>query len=532
MRRLLLCRGWVLVSLLGLAACTQGSSPAGTGGAGGGHGGAGGGHGGAGGGHAGAGGSNNGTGAAGGALGGGGAGGRASGGAGGQIGGTAGGGTPGQGGGGSGPGGQSGAPGQGGGAGHGASGGTAGKAASGGAGNAGGSTGTGGVGGASPATDCDSVCDTGETCVQGICHGTQSRWTTVGGDVHHSGFNVNEAGTPPLTLAWQVALAHSGGLWPVVADGARVYVTENAYFDSMTRMWALDPATGTTLWKYDFGDIFNLGQPTVDRGHVYAAQVNNTPGTFMQSFVASTGTLFWSLPMSAQWENYWAPLITPQGYLYADGGEYGGLYGMKVADGTQLFFTGLEQWDSWSPMYLGGQLYTFIAGKLRVHDLLTNAILQTVTVQNPWNGTPYSMKAAPVSDGERIYLVAPPALLAFRPGDTAPVWSSSAAYTGMPAVANGVVYAISAGQLRASDATSGNLLWTFAGDNGLTFPPVVAGKFVYVSSAAKAYAFDTSTQQIAWMASPGGWLSIAGGRVYVAQADGKLSAYALTAGSP
>jgi len=367
--------------------------------------------------------------------------------------------------------------------------------------------------------------------VQGICRGPTSRWTTVGGDVHHSGFNANETGVPPLSLAWKVALANQGGLWPVVVDGARVYATENGYFDSMTRMWALNPTDGSVAWKYDFGRVFNLGQPTVDGGHLYVAQCNSSPGTYMQSFVAATGTLFWSLPMSAQWEDYWAPLVTPQGYLYTDGGAYGGLYGMRVSDGTQLFFNGsLEQWDSWSPMFLAGQVYTFIAGKLRVHDLLTNAVLQTVTVQDPWKGTPYSMKAAPVSDGEKIYLVAPPSLTAYRPGATTPVWTATAAYTGMPAVANGVVYTISAGQLRANDAASGALLWTFAGDNALSFPPVIAGRFVYVSSAMNVYAFDTMAQQMAWTATPGGGLSIAGGRVYVAQANGTLAAYALTAG--
>jgi hypothetical protein len=391
----------------------------------------------------------------------------------------------------------------------------------------------GGAGGATGGTGCDSVCDASEFCVHGICRGPISRWPTLGGDVHHSGFNANETGTPPLTPAWTAALASSGGLWPAVSDGTRIYVTENGYFDSATGMWALDPATGHTLWSYNFGRVSDLGQATVDRGSVYVAQVNSTPGTYMYSFVASTGKILWSLPISAQWEHYWAPLVTPAGYLYFDGGYYGGFYGLRASDGTQIFFDGgYPQWDSWSPTFLGGQIYTYVAGYLMTNDLLTNAVLQTVSVQIPYKGAPYSMNAAPVSDGEKIYLVAPPSLVAYLPGKTTPEWTASGAYTGMPAVANGVVYTVSGGQLRANDAATGNILWTFAGDSALSFPPAVAGRFVYVASSTHVYAFDTVAQQMVWSTTPGGWISIAGGQVYVAQANGTLAAYALSPVAP
>ena len=162
--------------------------------------------------------------------------------------------------------------------------------ANGGAGAAGiaGTAGAKGSGAAGAIGSCDSVCTANEVCLRGICRGTISRWTTLGGDVHHSGYNANETGTPPLSPAWTATLASRGGLWPVVSDGTVLYVAENGYFDQMTLMWALDPADGHTLWKHDFGDIHNLGQPTVDRGHVYVAQSDSSPGSFMYSFVASS----------------------------------------------------------------------------------------------------------------------------------------------------------------------------------------------------------------------------------------------------
>src|SRR5581483_8934722 len=162
-----------------------------------------------------------------------------------------------------------------------------------------------------------------------------------------------------------------------------------------------------TLWSHDFGNLFEVGQPTVSGGHVYIAQCNNTPGTFMYSFNASTSTQLWSATLTAQWEHYWAPLVAPNGRNYIDGGEYGGLYGLDVSSGSQVFFNSLVgQFDQWSPLLLNGALYTFVAGNLRTHDLNSGAIVSTVTV--PWTFMTYSMVTAPISDGDKIYLIAPP----------------------------------------------------------------------------------------------------------------------------
>ena len=138
------------------------------------------------------------------------------------------------------------------------------------------------------------------------------------------------------------------------------------------------------------------------------------------------------------------------------------------------------------------------------------------------------MLTAPVSDGEKIYLISPPNLHALRPGQGNPDWTQNGAYSGMPAVANGTVYAISGGQLRANNADTGVIQWTFAGDSQLEYAPAIAGQTVYVASDANVYAFDTVTQKVVWMDAPGGWLSIAGGKLYVAQGNGTLAAHALT----
>jgi chitodextrinase len=376
---------------------------------------------------------------------------------------------------------------------------------------------------------CNVACVDGQSCLAGVCRAGLSQWPTVGGGVRHSGANANETGTPPLTLAWSQPLS-TGALWPAASDGATTYVTQNGMGIGPDRhLWALSGADGHLLWSHNFGDVNGISQPTVSSGRVYIGESNNSGDTFMYSFAASNGASVWIQPFNSQWESYWAPLVVG-GQMYFDGGSFGGLYGLATSNGAQLFFNNqLEQFDEWSPLALGGRIYTFVNGNLRAHDPQSGAILSTSSVT--WNWAGWSMMTAPVSDGSEIYVIAPPSLYAFQPGNSLPDWTQTDAYVGMPAVAGGVVYAVSGGQLRAHDAASGQVLWTFAGDSELAYPPTVAGQWVYAASDANVYAVDTTTQQAAWSATGGGWLSIAGGSLYIARANGTLSAYAFTGGN-
>jgi outer membrane protein assembly factor BamB len=199
---------------------------------------------------------------------------------------------------------------------------------------------------------------------------------------------------------------------------------------------------------------------------------------------------------------------------------------MNEADGSQVFFANEDQWDSWSPLFFDGSIYTFTDGNLRKFDPVAGSVVGSTTVNWIWNG--YSMNTSPVSDGNALYIISPPNLYAFAPTLGAPLWTANGTYSSQPAVAGGVVYAISGGQLRANDAATGNLLWTFAGDSMLSYPPVVANGFVYVASDAKVFAVDVASQTQAWANTPGGWLSLAGGQLLVAGKNGTLVAWSLT----
>lgn len=369
---------------------------------------------------------------------------------------------------------------------------------------------------------CGNACASGTVCVAGACVVGNSDWGTFGHDERHSGYNAGEKGKPPLSLAWSASLG-GGSVSPAVVEGGRVFATTQYGGQSL---YAMSVTSGAVLWEYAFGSVFSVGHPTVAQGKVYVGQCDHTPGTFLWKFEAASGSLAWKAPYSAQWENYWAPIVVG-GNVYFNGGYYGGLYGLHDADGSSLFFNGaLEQYDLWSPAYFGGQVFSFVAGNLRAHDPTSGATLWATPLN--WNWAGWSMGTAPVFGDKFAYAIAPPNLYAVDPTTHAIAWTANGSFQSVPAVAGNTVYGISGGDLQARDATTGGLLWMYGGDGSLSYPPVVANGFVYVSSGSQVHAIDIATHTEVWSAPFGGWLSIGSGRLFVAQSDGTLNAYALT----
>lgn len=101
-----------------------------------------------------------------------------------------------------------------------------------------------------------------------------------------------------------------------------------------------------------------------------------------------------------------------------------GLHGSSRTTASQLFFNDqLEQYDERSPVH--------------------------------FNGTIWSMKTAPVFGDTMAYVTAPPSLHTINVATRASVWSANGSFAGMPAVADGAVYASSGGGLEVRDATTG-----------------------------------------------------------------------------
>lgn len=365
---------------------------------------------------------------------------------------------------------------------------------------------------------CGVACAAGQVCNGGVCGAPTSDWQMLGGDAQHSGWNAQETGKPPLSQAFSTSLG-IGALSPATVSQGRVFVT------SGHSVRALSVSDGSPLWSHTISG-FSVGHPAAVGDKVYVQSCDHTPGTYLWIIDAVTGTPSIAAPFSAQWENYWSPIIV-NNTVYINGGYYGGLYAFSEQSGAQVFFNGaLEQYDEWSPAYFNGSVYSFVEGSLRAHDPLTGTVQWTTSVTWDWAG--WSMHTAPVFGSAYAYVIAPPALYAVDPATHAVAWTQSAAYAGVPATADGSVYALSGGNLIVRDAMTGALLWTFVGDANLKYPPVIAGGFVYVASGSNVYAVNIASHAQAWTAPKGGWLAIASGRLLVSRPDGILDGYLLS----
>jgi outer membrane protein assembly factor BamB len=359
---------------------------------------------------------------------------------------------------------------------------------------------------------------------------TTADWPMFGGNPAHTGTNDLENGVPPLTLDWAVPLTPTV-LNPVTIEGNRVFVTGTYYFNPEAWLWALNTADGTLAWRYNFGSVFSVNPPGVSEGLVYVQMGNHTPSSRLFAFNAADGTIAWTSPFEAQWERYYSPTIA-DGKVFVDAGYYGGIYGYDAATGARLFAnTAVEQYDQWTPAYDAGVVYSFVQGNLRAHDPTTGATLWTNASLWIWDG--WSMYTCTVIGGGKAYVINRPNLTAVDLTTHTVSWVGNDRYTSTAAYNDGVVYAISGGELHARDAASGTLLWTFIPTDPLKYPPVIANGFAYVSGNTTVYAVDLTNGVDVWSdTTAGGWLSIADGRLYVAGGNGTLAAYKMSTAEP
>ena len=375
---------------------------------------------------------------------------------------------------------------------------------------------------------CGIACAAPGVCTGGSCAAATSDWPQFGYDERHAGENTAETDVPPAIDSWSKAInTNASALGPAAIEDGRAFVTYGTYFNAVAPVTAVDVSDGSALWTYNFGQVEAVGYPSVVGGTVYVQTNHGTMGdSYLWALDAASGSVTWAATFGSQWEHFWPPLVVGS-RVYVDGGTYGGLYGFNTADGSQVFFnSGIGQYDSWSPAYFGSDLYTFIAGSFCSEDPTSGNVLSTTALT--WNWTGYSMNTAPVFGPAFGYVISPPNLVAIDPAKSAAAWTANGAYSGTPAVASGVVYGISAGNLIARDAATGALQATLVGDASLKYPPVVAAGYVYASSDANVYAWNAATHAQVWTAPVGGWLTIAAHRLLVASSNGVLHGFVLS----
>ena len=351
-------------------------------------------------------------------------------------------------------------------------------------------------------------------------HDVTFDWPTFGNGPAHPGYQPVAFGSNAFQAGWSVSYPTSS-LNPVAVASGEAFVVPRA---STSYLSALDTASGTELWRHAFTAASTMNPPTADSGQVYVQRNNHSPDAQLFKINATTGATTWSVPFEAQWDSFFAPTVY-QGGVWIDGGYYGGLYGLNTSDGSQRFFnSSLAQYDQWTPAYYNGTIYTWVAGVFRAHNPNTGAILWSLTETWNWNG--YDMNRAIAIDQNRAFVIGNPNLYAIDLTSQNAAWTVAGTFTGTPATANGIVYAISSGNVIAYNLQSGAVVGTYAtGDTGLSGQPIVTTDSLIVSSSAKTYLFNLQTFALKQTLTNGGAVSLANGILYLAGTDGILRTF-------
>ena len=351
---------------------------------------------------------------------------------------------------------------------------------------------------------------------------TSLAWTMYQNTPAHTGYVPIGLNPSSFQLRWQTTL--NMPLNPVTAGDGKVFASSVGYFSGQN-LFALNSTDGSLLWTQNFGSIFSVNPPTFSDNKVYVQTGNHGSDTYLRAFDANTGNLVFQAAHAAQWERYFAPTISGN-VAYVNGGYYGGMYAFNAINGQQLWFTALPQYDQWTPAIDSTAAYAYVGGTFYALDKTSGAIsYQIVDPGFNWSG--YAMSLTPVLAGNNdAYVINSGRLIRFDLSTRTIAYALAGGFTGQPSVANGRIYAVASNSLTVRDQQTGNLLWSWApaaADN-LIGTMIVTDSHVLISSNTNVYAVDLATHVSDWTFNASGHLALSESVLYIAGADGKLSA--------
>lgn len=360
-------------------------------------------------------------------------------------------------------------------------------------------------GGSSDGSLAVTTCDQVRTILGGA-----PSWPTLGAGPARTG---RVAGSFPADFV-QVWHAQAGGnLNPVsVSDGLVVASGWISQGPGWVKAYHL--ASGQAAWTWDMARADAVNPPAAADGRILV-QRNDSTDANLWCLSSATGTPLWASSYASYGARMQAPCLDLDG-VFVGGGCYGGMYGFDVATGAQRFYVRLPQYDRWSPSTAGGSLFSWVDGILGAHDPATGAISWSLACDT------WTTDASAVITGQTALVRGGSGLHAVDLVARTRLWGQSGAFGGMPAVGDGIVYAIIGSELRAYRLGDGVLVQTFAATGTLLDQPIVADDAVIVASSARTWVLDRSTFAVRQLIEAGGHPCLAGRSLILAGIDGVL----------
>ena len=273
-------------------------------------------------------------------------------------------------------------------------------------------------------------------------------------------------------------------------------------------------------------------------GRVFVA-TSGHEDTAMWSLDIADGTVKFRTDFDAQWEHYLAPTVK-NGYVYTNGGYYGGMYAFKGSTGAQRFFAGLEQYDLWTPAVDDTQAYAYTGYNFFAVNRLTGE--RTVTIRNnTFNWWGYSLNMSPVLPGDGSVLVVDGVfnnvhsnhLIRYDPVQGGEWWRVDGTFTSNPVVSGNTVFVLNSTSNQLESSRSRD--WSNPLDVGCrqcaeTLPVgnlVLTDNLIFVGTNVSTYAIDLATHQPVWSTANVGSLAISSNKVLYIVKPGSIEAFSL-----
>jgi outer membrane protein assembly factor BamB len=344
----------------------------------------------------------------------------------------------------------------------------------------------------------------------------------------------------PAAAKWSRDFDRPSGFPPAIGYpvkvGGRVFVTVDHGVGGGADLYALDAATGATLWgPILLGGTHAFAALTADSEAVYAVNFDGD----LRSFDQATGHQRWLTGLPGQF-SFTSPPTASGGLVYVGGAGSGGtLYAVDSRSGQVRWQIGVANGDHSSPAVADGGVYVSYACEVSYRfDAASGELVWSTDFGCSGGGG-----RTPVVHGDSVYVRDDAGMAPKRLSRATGAVLGTFDATVAPAFDGDLGFFLdtfaSPPRLRAISQTTGAVAWTATADGELvTAPIVVDGKVIVGSGTGLVTALDEQTGATVWSANAGApigfpdehnavqltGLNVAGGLLLV-PAGGKLVAY-------
>jgi len=338
-----------------------------------------------------------------------------------------------------------------------------------------------------------------------ITNATAQTWSTIGGNASHNGYVPVTLNTGNFRTKWeQTAFLNTAVSRGVAVDGGRVFLTSDD--GSRNQVQALNSATGAQLWNVNLNSLDTnarfTASPVAGGGNVYVQTAVGYPtGIRLRAFDGATGTLRWTVTSpEVSADRYLRPTYYSGNIYTANYVPYGytGVSSYNAATGASVWSTPTGHYAPYfSPAVDSTQVYVYHGADnpgLYVYNRQTGALAQSVADPNfnPDLGTVYAATPVLGKPGDAI-VTSQDRIMCFDTVNGTIKWQRSAFYDSMPAVANGVIYAVSYYHVDAIDEDTGSLLWSWTAPKQLKLDVMASQNYLFVSVQSEYFANTYNT---------------------------------------